>query len=405
MSDQLNEIQAAINVFDIEHARELLREALKTPTAETYFLAAQVAINDFQKKQFLEKTLELDPFFEAADRELRQLQNLSSPQVAFKHDEANVTTQFPLPEHSATETGPAESDPQGITIATHLDRAIMLKIAAAFGVIDGVLLVNLVSLDIFSFFVFSLLLTNKLLLAVYYVYIARKNHLQLTVSSALTGSGLVGFFSSIPAGIIIIAWAVLDSGFSPVSIFVFSIINGFFSVIVAAISGAIHTKLYEILPSLQQLSNLENKNIVFVNTALTLLLVMGLCGVPVGLLVNEDNSTPATNIPAQVPTAAPTRIPTTTIEYYTRITSCSRVSIRYNDGIDKSVIATSADNPWSYEFEAPSGQLLAMSVECLEDEFLFEEVVTCVINIEGRQVMFEQDRGKFPITTCVTSAP
>ncbi|MBX3086385.1 MAG: hypothetical protein KF716_32410 [Anaerolineae bacterium] len=55
------EIKNAIDSFDIERARTLLREALKNPDAETYYLASQVALNDEQKTEFLTKALNLDP--------------------------------------------------------------------------------------------------------------------------------------------------------------------------------------------------------------------------------------------------------------------------------------------------------------------------------------------------------
>jgi hypothetical protein len=67
MTDRLTRIREAIDTFDIELARELLREELKSyPSAEAYYLAAQVALNDNQKKSFLEKAIELDPFHAAA---------------------------------------------------------------------------------------------------------------------------------------------------------------------------------------------------------------------------------------------------------------------------------------------------------------------------------------------------
>lgn len=59
----IDEIRAAIKRGEAEQARQLLREALKTEqTAELFLLCAQVAVNDLQKKRFIEKALELDPF-------------------------------------------------------------------------------------------------------------------------------------------------------------------------------------------------------------------------------------------------------------------------------------------------------------------------------------------------------
>jgi hypothetical protein len=63
MSEIINEIKEAITASDLEQARTLLRQALnENPSAEIYFLAAQAAINEQQKKMFLEKTLAADPF-------------------------------------------------------------------------------------------------------------------------------------------------------------------------------------------------------------------------------------------------------------------------------------------------------------------------------------------------------
>jgi flagellar basal body-associated protein FliL len=96
---------------------------------------------------------------------------------------------------------------------------------------------------------------------------------------------------------------------------------------------------------------------------------------------------------------------TTTIEYYTRITSCDTVDIFFNDGIERSTRATRVDNPWSHEFEAQSGQELVMIVECVSDELFFEEVVTCVIRGEDGEIMFQQESGKNPVAVCLTTAP
>lgn len=72
MSEITKEIRAAINSFDMEHARELLREALKQhPSADIYYLASLAAINEQQKISFLEKAIELDPFHKDANIELQ----------------------------------------------------------------------------------------------------------------------------------------------------------------------------------------------------------------------------------------------------------------------------------------------------------------------------------------------
>jgi len=68
MTNTILEIKQAIDRFDVEKARALLREELRiNPTAEVYYLASQVAINEQQKIQFLQKTVELDPFHQQAN--------------------------------------------------------------------------------------------------------------------------------------------------------------------------------------------------------------------------------------------------------------------------------------------------------------------------------------------------
>jgi uncharacterized RDD family membrane protein YckC len=74
MSDTLDEIRKAIGNFDTEHARNLIRDELQShPSAELYYLASQVALNDDQKQGFLQKALDLDPFHVKADAALKKL--------------------------------------------------------------------------------------------------------------------------------------------------------------------------------------------------------------------------------------------------------------------------------------------------------------------------------------------
>lgn len=69
-----SQIRAAIDTFDADKARALLREALQdSPDAETYYLASLVAINAQQQRKFLNQALELDPFHHAAHSALEQL--------------------------------------------------------------------------------------------------------------------------------------------------------------------------------------------------------------------------------------------------------------------------------------------------------------------------------------------
>lgn len=72
MSDKNIEIKKAIDSFDVESARTLLREALKEANAETYYLASLVALDDEQKKSFLQKALSIDPFHEKSHAALKR---------------------------------------------------------------------------------------------------------------------------------------------------------------------------------------------------------------------------------------------------------------------------------------------------------------------------------------------
>ncbi|MDL1899461.1 hypothetical protein FBR02_01685 [Anaerolineae bacterium CFX9] len=79
MSSLNPQIKDAIDSFDPNRARELLREAMKDANAETYFLASKVALDDDQKREFLEKAVALDPFHEKARAALKTPTIRSSP--------------------------------------------------------------------------------------------------------------------------------------------------------------------------------------------------------------------------------------------------------------------------------------------------------------------------------------
>ena len=81
MSKLNDEIRGLIDAMYPERARELIREAIKDANADTYYLASKVALDDNQRKQFLQKALDLDPFHEVAYRELQAL-NPSTPPPA-----------------------------------------------------------------------------------------------------------------------------------------------------------------------------------------------------------------------------------------------------------------------------------------------------------------------------------
>lgn len=95
MSHLNSEIQDAIDAFDIDKARQLIRDALPEADAETYYLASQVALNDDQKQRFLEQALEKDPFHEKADVELQKIKGNGS-----------VVTAAPEPSIVSSESAP-----------------------------------------------------------------------------------------------------------------------------------------------------------------------------------------------------------------------------------------------------------------------------------------------------------
>ncbi len=79
MTDRLAEIQQAIDSFQMDAARALLREELaEDPGADAYYLASQAAINHGQRVEFLEKTLELDPAHPMAREELADIKRVKS---------------------------------------------------------------------------------------------------------------------------------------------------------------------------------------------------------------------------------------------------------------------------------------------------------------------------------------
>lgn len=84
MSNLNHQIKQAIDSFDMTRARELLRDAMKDASAETYYLASLVALDHEQKQEFLQKAIALDPFHEKARVALKegvQAQPQHSPAV------------------------------------------------------------------------------------------------------------------------------------------------------------------------------------------------------------------------------------------------------------------------------------------------------------------------------------
>lgn len=77
---KISEIKESIALNDVSKARKLISIALKDqPDADIYYLASQVALDENQKKEFLDKALELDPFHEEANNDLSKEQTPSLP--------------------------------------------------------------------------------------------------------------------------------------------------------------------------------------------------------------------------------------------------------------------------------------------------------------------------------------
>ncbi len=94
MENTLAQIQDAIDRADIEQARFLLRyELQKQPSLEIYLLAARVAVDDQQRKMFLEKVIQLDPFHQEAHREIRRIEGKTQLAVRSPQPPTNITPQ------------------------------------------------------------------------------------------------------------------------------------------------------------------------------------------------------------------------------------------------------------------------------------------------------------------------
>jgi hypothetical protein len=106
MSNLNDEIRAAIDTFDVDKARALLREALNNnPDAETYYLASQVAIHEEQKRDFLVKATQLDPFHSEAHAALgATVQNKPAELAAPTQQETALATTPPEPPAEAKNT-------------------------------------------------------------------------------------------------------------------------------------------------------------------------------------------------------------------------------------------------------------------------------------------------------------
>jgi hypothetical protein len=99
--ENLNAVRAAIDSGNIAQARQLIREVLTNPTAEAYYLAAQVAVTDAQKREYLQKAIDLDLFHEKAHHELEALNRavtvIPPSQTALAFDAVLATAPPPVP--------------------------------------------------------------------------------------------------------------------------------------------------------------------------------------------------------------------------------------------------------------------------------------------------------------------
>ncbi len=83
MSDRLNSVQQALDHFQRDEARALLKVELKeNPSAAGYYLAAQAALTEGDRIKYLRKALELDPNYELAAAELGEPKPKPAPKPA-----------------------------------------------------------------------------------------------------------------------------------------------------------------------------------------------------------------------------------------------------------------------------------------------------------------------------------
>ncbi len=83
MSDRLNSVQQALDRFQRDEARALLKVELKeNPSAAGYYLAAQAALTEGDRVKHLRKALELDPNYEPAAAELGEPKPKPAPKPA-----------------------------------------------------------------------------------------------------------------------------------------------------------------------------------------------------------------------------------------------------------------------------------------------------------------------------------
>lgn len=171
MSDKLKEIQTAIDNFQMDDARQLVREELQdNPSADGYYLASKAAINHGQRMQYLEKTIELDPFHQTAHDELASMMppDMNAP---------NTPTSSPMRKSKAKSMPAYPLATIGRRfLAMLIDAIILGVIGGVYGVLFGPTLPDYATLDEilmleeFLQFQMSTMVVSVLISAIYHIF-------------------------------------------------------------------------------------------------------------------------------------------------------------------------------------------------------------------------------------------
>lgn len=231
MEDAYSHIRKLIADGEETQARDLLRaEIRKSPSAEAYFLASQVAYNEEQRKMFLESALEHDPAHAGASEAMARLTApkpaAPAPNVGTPFDPFAFTTRKLKNETVASADAGTLADPSSRVVAYIIDWIILILIISVVDVIVSLLLglVNLTNTSTGNTF---LLLVNIAIQAYYYMYflvgkngqtpgkrmtnirIVRKDGQPLTASDAILRN-IIGYFLCGLTLLIGFLWIMVD---------------------------------------------------------------------------------------------------------------------------------------------------------------------------------------------------